>query len=87
MLQYLPKWIMRRLKMLWNNFGRDTFSFDDARNALKDDDSRMVAVVLSELSRSGWLQVRTDPKNARRKIYSFKTPDVTEQIVKVEVES
>jgi hypothetical protein len=86
MLHYLPKWIFRRAKLLWTDFGSRQFSFSDAEEALGGDDSRMVAVVLSELKRSGWVEASADAENARKKLYRFTQPEVMEKAAKIEVD-
>lgn len=60
------------------------FTFDEAKNILKDD-SRIVALVLSELKTTDWLESKKDPKDARKKIYSLIHTDVVEKMVKVEL--
>ena len=85
MLQYLPKWILRRGKVLWEKFGDRKFTFDQAKDILEDDDSRMVAVVLSELKRSGWLNISSKPDNARIKMYSFSHPETMKEVMKIQV--
>jgi len=85
MLRYLPKWIMRRANMLWGRFGSRKFTFAEAEKALDGDDSRMAAVVLSELKRSGWLDVTVDAENARKKLYRFTHPEVMKEVAKIDV--
>ncbi len=85
MLQYLPKWILRRAKILWNSFESKKFTFVEAEKVLNDDDSRMVAVILSELKRAGWLNTASDTDNPRKKLYSFKHLDTMKELVKIEV--
>ena len=53
--EYMPRWVMKRLKMIWEKFDSKEFSFDEAATLLKDDKERVVAVVLSRLVKSGWL--------------------------------
>lgn len=85
MLRYLPKWIMRRANILWGRFGSRKFTFAEAEKALGGDDSRMVAVVLSELKRSDWLDVTADARNARKKLYQFTHPETMKEVVKIDV--
>ena len=84
MLRYLPKWIMRRAKVLWDSFKGRQFSFSEAENALESDDSRMVAVVLSELKRAGWVNARIDAENPRKKLYRFTHPTTMKEVVKID---
>ena len=39
------------------------------------DDGRMVSVILSEMRKAGWLEVRLDPEDARKRLYKLKAPD------------
>jgi hypothetical protein len=85
MLRYLPKWILRRAKTLWGSFGSRKFTFAEAEKALDGDDSRMVAVVLSELKRSGWLDASADAEHARKKLYRFTHSETMKEVVKIEI--
>jgi DNA-binding HxlR family transcriptional regulator len=84
MLRYLPKWIMRRAKVLWGSFKSRHFTFSEAEKALDGDDSRMVAVVLSELKRAGWIAASVDAENPRKKLYRFTHPATMEEVVKID---
>jgi hypothetical protein len=84
-LRYLPKWIMRRAKVLWRSFESRQFTFSEAEKALEGDDSRMTAVVLSELNRSGWVKSSLDADNPRKKKYRFTHPGTMKEVVKIDV--
>jgi len=84
MPEYLPKWLLRRLKKLWENFKAEEFSFEDAQSALKDD-SRVVAIVLSNLDKYGWINIKSDPSDSRKKLYSLKHVDVIEKMKIIEI--
>jgi len=81
---YLPKWLLRRCIVMWKKYGGKKFSFEDASTVLEDD-SRMVAIILSELRKYGWLHVESDPSNPRKKLYQFKDSVMLEQMSKIEV--
>jgi hypothetical protein len=85
MLRYLPKWLMRRANTLWDTVGSRKFTFAEAEKALAGDDSRMVAVLLSELKRSGWLEVGANADNARKKLYRFTHPETMKEVAKIEI--
>ncbi|MCL4400691.1 hypothetical protein M1316_01810 [Candidatus Parvarchaeota archaeon] len=82
--EFIPKWLLSRLKMLWNRFGEKEFGFDDAVKAL-DDDPRIVAQILSNLNRKNWLLRQRDPKDARRVIYKISDPKMVETITKLKI--
>jgi len=69
----LPKWVMSRYSILWNNFKDSEFNHECAFKTLKED--KMTSVILSELRRTGWLEIKLDPKDARKRIYRLKNPE------------
>jgi type I restriction enzyme M protein len=72
----LEKWLETRRSALWKAFERKQFTRSDAVAALREklrDDAKSVNVVLSELRKAGWLEVRVDPNDARKKIYKLKS--------------
>lgn len=75
-LQLLPKWIMRRYLVLWKQLYGKEFEFNEALSVLqqmpKPDDKRIVGLFLSELRKAGWLDVKFDPKDTRKRIYRLK---------------
>lgn len=82
---FIPKWILRRLITLWRSYHDKDFTFEEAQNAL-DDDSRIVALVLSQLKNSGWVESRPDPNDSRRKLYNILNGDIVSKMMKIEVE-
>lgn len=81
--EYMPRWIMKRLKMLWEKFGEDEFSFDDAAALLKDDNERVLAVVLSRLVKSGWLISERKKEKYGHAVYKIKDPKAAQIISRV----
>lgn len=77
MTKPLPKWIMYRYSTLWNKFKDKEFSHSSAFKILNKD--KMLSIVLSELKNNGWLEMKLDPKDARKRIYKLNNP---EQIIK-----
>jgi len=71
----LPKWIMRRYAKLWNAFSNRNFNFEKASNTLKEKDQRIIAIILSELDKYGWINIKQDPKDSRRRLYQLKKPN------------
>ena len=78
--EFIPKWLLSRLKILWNKFGEKEFGFNDATNALGDD-PRIVAQILSNLNRKHWLTKQRDPKDSRHTIYKIASPKFVETMV------
>jgi len=69
----LPKWLESRYKILWNAFGEEQFRMDDAINIFKKnlDSDKEIPVFISELKKSGWIEVELDPKDSRKRIYNL----------------
>jgi DNA-binding MarR family transcriptional regulator len=73
MVQHLPEWIMRRYSKLWSKFKEKEFTKDQAKKILPKDTS--LAVLLSELRKSGWLEMKMSKEDARKTIYKLKSPE------------
>jgi len=71
----LPKWLMMRYAILWKAYDKNEFSHDDAAYTLQEHQPSLVSVVLSTLKRHGWLMMRLDPIDSRKRIYSLKQPE------------
>ena len=78
MAEPLPKWLMQRYSLLWVKFKNKEFNHKQATKILPDDE-RMVSVILSEMRKAGWLGIRLNPKDARKRLYRLKSP---EEVVK-----
>ena len=72
MPEHLPGWIMSRYAKLWLKFKEKEFSKSDAEKILPKDTS--IAVVLSDLKNAGWLEMKMDPNDARKTLYTLKEP-------------
>lgn len=81
---FIPKWVLRRLKILWNEFNSKEFTFEDAQTTLNED-SRLVALVLSELNRSDFMTTRQDPSDLRKKLYQIKHPEDVKVLSRLEI--
>ncbi len=86
-VELLSRWIMKRYLILWTHFKENDFTFDEAAALLgklqKPDSRKLVALFLSELRKSGWVNADFDPDDARRRIYRLKPyEDIFKEIVK-----
>lgn len=72
MVKHLPEWIMKRYSKLWSKFKEKEFSKADAEKILSGD--KALPVLLSELRKSGWLEMRMSEKDARKTVYKLKDP-------------
>jgi len=67
----IPKWVQRRYALLRKAYGTDEFTFEDACEILKADE-KFISVLLSELKKYGWLEVKLNPEDSRKRIYRLR---------------
>ncbi len=70
MTDWIPNWLHRRYIVLWKEFGRKKFSFDEAQDILGDD-PRVVNLLVAGLRKGGWLTSEKDPKHPKKKLYQI----------------
>ena len=73
MTEPLSKWVMKRYSKLWNTFKDKEFNYRQASRALNDD--KMMSVILSDLKKAGWLEIKLHPEDSRKRIYKLKNPE------------
>ena len=75
-LQLLPKWIMRRYLLLWDEFNDREFAFEDAQRCLgklsKPDSKKVIGLFLSQLRKAGWVDVSLNQIDIRKRVYRLK---------------
>ena len=71
----LPKWLMHRYATLWKAYDKHEFSHHDAAYTLQEHQPSLISVILSSLKRHGWLMMRLDEIDSRKRIYSLKQPE------------
>jgi len=69
----LPKWIMKKYSTLWRTFKEEEFNHEQASEALHD--IKMTSVILSDLKKAGWLDIKLHPGDSRKRIYTLKNPE------------
>ncbi len=74
MAKHLPEWIMIRYAKLWLRFKEKEFTIKQAKKVLKKD--KALSVFLSEVRKSGWIEIRLDKDDARRTVYKLKNPNI-----------
>jgi len=83
----IPRWLKKRFDALWRAFQSKPFRFEEAVRVLQEelqDSENQVNVFLAELRKRGWLNVKPDPEDARKKIYSLKSEqEIISQILSV----
>ena len=73
MAKHLPEWIMKRYSKLWNKFKGKEFTKSKAEKVSGGDSS--LPVLLSELRKAGWLEMKIGVEDARKTIYKLKNPE------------
>lgn len=81
MAEPIPKWLFLRYVKIWAEKKNDRFDYDEVRRLLNEKDDRTLSVILSDLRKSGWLEIALDPNNARKRTYKLKhIQDIIEEI-------
>ncbi len=84
----LPEWIRTRYNVLWQVFHNKEFRPEDIAKVLKEknlDELEGLPVFVSELKKAGWLTVKLDPKDSRKRIYQLKAQqEVLEEAFKID---
>jgi type I restriction enzyme M protein len=93
----LPKWLENKYALLLEKLKSKPFTKEEAEGILQTSDvdkMKGVAVVLSELRKAGWLEVESDPDDARKRVYHLKTKNeiikkalTTENLSRSDIES
>jgi DNA-binding transcriptional regulator PaaX len=71
----MPKWLMTCYSQLWKKTKGREFDFDLVLRTLKYKDEGMISLALSRLNKHGWLTVKINPKDSRKRIYQLKNPE------------
>lgn len=83
--EYTPRWMLKRLKLLYEAFDSKPFTFEEAAKILKDDNERALAVVLSRLAKNGWLSSERKKERYAPAVYKITNPRTVEAISKMKV--
>lgn len=79
MIKAIPKWIMIRYSVLYRNFKTKSFTRIEANEVLGkhslNSDDKLTNVFFSDLNEKGWVEVKRDKIDARKKIYRLITPE------------
>jgi hypothetical protein len=73
MVEPLSKWIMKAYSKLWTKFKNKEFNHDEASKTLNDE--KMISIILSELKKAGWLDIRLHPEDSRKRLYKLISPE------------
>lgn len=72
MSEPVPKWIMINYSKLWDQFNTKAFDHESSANVV--DNQKMISIILSKLRKAGWLEVKLDPNDSRKRIYHLRDP-------------
>lgn len=71
----IPRWLMEKYSLLFKEYKDKDFTFQEAGKTIKEDDKVYISMALSELRKSGWLKVRINPEDSRKRIYNLILPE------------
>ena len=71
----MPKWLTKRYAILWKKFKDKKFEFEEAKQALNEDNDKRLSVILSDFRKNGWLEVELHPESSRKRVYKLKSPE------------
>lgn len=71
----LPKWEMKKYAVLWNRFKNASFTNKDAQDLLKEKKPHLLSVLFYDLNRMGWIKIKRDQEDQRKKVYMLKEPN------------
>jgi len=74
MTDALPKWEMRAYATLWNKYKSKEFNHEEVCKLLKKK-KEVVSVLLSDIKKAGWVEVKLDPQDSRKRVYILKDPE------------
>jgi len=75
MTKPLPAWEMKNYSLLWKKFKDKEFTNKEAQTCLKLDDPHTVSVLFYNLNKKGWIIIKRDTKDQRKKVYSLINPE------------
>lgn len=75
MAEPIPRWLMEKYAVLYRNYKDKSFTFKDAMKTLKEKDKVYISLALSEMRKSGWLTIKINPDDARKRLYNLILPE------------
>ena len=75
MAKAIPKWVQERLSKIWRESEQEDLTYEQIEKLLKPDEKTTISVFLNELRSAGWLDVKINEKDARKRIYNIKEPN------------
>lgn len=75
MANAIPKWVQERLSKIWKEYNGKEMTYEMIEKILSLDDKNTISVFLNELKKSGWIKVKLDQNDARKRVYLIKQPN------------
>lgn len=79
MVEAIPKWVIQRYSALYQKFKMKQFTREEARKALEDfgidNKEKLTNTFFSDLHKKGWVEVKKDDKDNRRKLFKLVSPE------------
>lgn len=75
MAKAIPKWVQERLSKIWRESEQEDLTYEQIEKILKPDEKTTISVFLNELRKAGWMDVKIDEVDARKRIYNIKEPN------------
>ena len=85
MAETIPNWVLQRYAVLFRKYKDKEFTFKEAMKTIKEDDKVYASMVLSELRKAGWLQIKISQEDARKRIYNLVMPDIAIENIKLTI--
>ncbi len=74
MAKAIPKWVQERLSKLYKEFDSKEMTYEQIEKILKED-KNTISVFLNELRKAGWIEIKLNKEDARKRIYVIKEPN------------
>jgi hypothetical protein len=71
----IPKWIMKRYALLWSKFKSKEFTYFEVSKLFNKDSNNLRRALISQLRINGWLEVKLNSKDSRKRVFKLKSPE------------
>ena len=85
MAKTIPNWLLQRYAVLFRKYRNKEFTFKEAMKVIKEEDKVYASMVLSELRKAGWLEIKINPEDARKRIYNLIMPETAIENIKLTI--
>jgi len=85
MTETIANWLLQRYAVLFRKYKDKEFTFKEAMKVIKEEDKVYASMVLSELRKAGWLEIKINPTDARKRIYNLIMPEKAIENIKLTI--